>query len=311
VSAAIFLSALLLTSPPTQRAPSFAASVESVYVDAFVTRDGKAVTGLTAADFEVLDEGVRQRLTLARLEDVPIAAVMVFDASGSVMGEKLDHLRAAGRALLAGLRPQDQAAVIAFSQELRVAAPPGSDRAAVGRALDALEGGGATAVWDALYAGLVLPTLQRRPMVVLFTDGQDNMSWLSPGQVLKVAEQSDALLHVVAILPPAEKVFTASGWETRDVEPDWLRSLRRTAEVTGGRIWPAGGRRRPGAHLPADPGGDAIAVRAQLRPGRCRPPRLAPPPGAIEATESERAEPEQVLRGSGAGAEPMSIRIRF
>jgi hypothetical protein len=36
---------------------------------------------------------------------------------------------------------------------------------------------------------------------------------------------------------------------------------------------------------------------------------MAPPSGAVEAAESERAAPERLLRGSEAGAEPMSIRI--
>ncbi len=39
-------------------------------------------------------------------------------------------------------------------------------------------------------------------MVVLFTDGQDNVSWLSPDQVRRVAEESEAIVYVVAIAPP-------------------------------------------------------------------------------------------------------------
>jgi VWFA-related protein len=234
------LVSLLVSLPPAAaQVPSFPASVESVYLDVFVARDGRPVMGLKAADFEVLDNGVRQAVTLVGLERVPLVAIMVFDASGSVIGAKRDDLKAAGRTFLAGLRDQDQATLVAFSHELRVAVPHASDRAAVRRALDGLGAGGGTALWDALYAGLTLPA-SGRPMVVVFTDGEDNMSWLSAERVRAVAEESEALVHVVAIVPPPEEAFTLDGRARRAGEPAFLRSLRGIAEVTGGRLWPVG-----------------------------------------------------------------------
>ena len=237
--------ALLVASPlAAQPVPTFSASVEAVYVDVFVTRDGRPLGGLAAADFEVRDNGVKQDVSLASLDEVPIVAVMVFDASASLAGARLDDLRAAGRALLSGLRAQDEAMLLTFSHELRLAVPPGSDRSAVQRALDRLVPGGHTALWDALYAGLKLPVALGRPLVVLFTDGRDDLSWLSPEQVLDVARESNALVHVVAIVPPAQQVLAAGTGgalrtETRAVEPPRLRALRAVAEVTGGRLWPA------------------------------------------------------------------------
>jgi VWFA-related protein len=227
-----------------QQVPTFTASVEAVYVDVFVTRDGRPVTGLTAADFEVRDNGVKQDVTLASLDEVPIVAVMVFDASASLAGARLDDLRTAGRALLAGLRAQDQAMLVTFSHELRIAVPTGADRSTLERALDALVPRGHTALWDALYAGLKLPVAQGRPLVVLFTDGRDDLSWLTPEQVLDVARESNALVHVVAIVPQAEQVIVpgASGsfrTELLPVEPPRLRALRAVAEATGGRLWSA------------------------------------------------------------------------
>jgi len=87
--------ALLLvpTRLAAQAVPTFMTSVETVYVDVFVTRDGGPVPGLTPGDFEVRDNGVKQEVTLARLEGVPIVAVLAFDVSGSVVGEGLEDLR--------------------------------------------------------------------------------------------------------------------------------------------------------------------------------------------------------------------------
>jgi VWFA-related protein len=237
--------ALLLTAPlATQQVPTFTTSVDVVYVDAFVTRDGRAVAGLVAGDFDVRDNGVRQDVTLVSVNNVPIAAVMVFDVSASVAGARLDDLRAAGRALLAGLRPQDQAALVTFSHEVHVAVPLGRDRSTVRRAVDGLTAGGQTALWDGLYVGLKTAEGAGRPMVVLFTDGLDDLSWLSAEQVSKVARESEALIHVVAITRPAVESATEDLTALRHVEQSavqsvQLRRVREIAELTGGRLWPA------------------------------------------------------------------------
>jgi VWFA-related protein len=251
------LASLLLLAAPAapQEVPTFTASVEAVYIDVFVTRDGSPVPGLTAADFEVKDNGVKQDVTLAHLEEVPIVAVLVFDASSSVAGARLEDLRAAGQALLSGLRPRDEAALVTFSNELRVVAPQAGDRAAVARGLDALEPKGETALWDGLFAGLKLPVSRGRPMVVLFTDGQDNVSWLGADQVLRVAQESEALVYVVAIAPSEEaaplpsilqsltspRELPGDRGETQSSASVGLRALTHLAEATGGRLWPAGG----------------------------------------------------------------------
>ncbi len=258
---AVVAGLLLVPAPLTaQPAPTFMTSVEAVYVDVFVTRDGRPVPGLGAADFEVRDNGVKQEVTLAHLEEVPIVTVLVFDTSGSVVGARLEDLRAGGRALLDGLRPQDEAALVTFSQELQVVVPQAGDRSAVERGLDDLHPGGDTALWDALYAGLKLPDSRGRPLVVLFTDGQDNVSWLRPDQVHRVAEESEALVYVVAIVPKGEETPTTGalgldhslrrpaghpalgvlGVEAGSAEAPSLRALGLLAEATGGRLLPAG-----------------------------------------------------------------------
>jgi Ca-activated chloride channel family protein len=253
VAAGLLLLPALLAAQPT---PTFTTSVEAVYVDVFVTRDGGPVPGLAAADFEVRDNGVRQEVTLASLEEVPIVAVLAFDVSGSVVGERLEDLRAGGRALLAGLRPQDQAALIVFSQELRIVVPQTGDRSALERGLDELHAEGNTGLWDGLYTGLMLPVSRGRSMVVLFTDGRDNVSWLTQEQVQRVADESDVLVYVVAIVSRPEQAPATSAL---DVPPSsltlqslpfrlqasngvtlTLTSLRLLAESTGGRLLPAG-----------------------------------------------------------------------
>ena len=95
--------------------PTFASKVEAVRVDVLVTEQGRAVRGLQAAEFEVLDNGVRQEVDLVSFEQIPLNAILVLDMSVSVAGERLDHLRAAARGLLDGLTAEDQAALVTFN----------------------------------------------------------------------------------------------------------------------------------------------------------------------------------------------------
>ncbi len=87
----------------TQQPTTFAVGVESVYVDVFVTDSGGPIAGLSAADFELRDDGVARPVELVSAESQPLTTVLVLDTSGSVAGEKLAELRTACRALLASL----------------------------------------------------------------------------------------------------------------------------------------------------------------------------------------------------------------
>lgn len=223
-----------------QTPPVFRTGVETVYVDAFVTDRGRPITGLTASEFELKDNGARQEVELVTVESLPLLAVLVFDTSGSMAGEKLLALRAASAAFLEGLRPADEAALLTFSQELRWRAPASRDRDAVLKALAAIRPEGATAALDALYAGLTLPDTKARTLVVLFTDGEDNMSWLGESEVRGAAERSNALIHVVGLLPtPPPAPPSLRPQPPTATEPEHVRMLRQIAETTGGRFWEA------------------------------------------------------------------------
>jgi len=236
-SAAVWGLASLAVLPAwaQQPLPTFEASVESVYVDVFVARGGAPVTGLAASDFEVLDNGVVQNARLADVSRTPLTATLAFDVSGSLAGERLAQLRAAGHAFVDHLGPTDDVGLLAFSHELSLIIPHTRDSAALHKGLDGFGPGGQTALYDALYAALRLPAGPGRTLVVAFTDGEDNASWLDAEQVLAVAEESNTLVHVVSLgrapdpapgaPPPAETAYA--------------HALRRISEATGGRVWNA------------------------------------------------------------------------
>ena len=239
-----------------QSPPVFGARVDTVYVDAFVTRDGVAVQGLAAADFELKDDGVAQKVELVAIDQLPLVAVLAFDTSGSVAGPKLAALQAAGAAFLDGLKPVDEAALITFNEEVAWGSEPTTDRGRVKGALAGIHPGGGTAVLDGLFTAVTLPVSKARSLVVLFSDGEDNLSWLDEKQVKTVAERSNALIHVVGLSPaqaaggqpdmgssrsPHVGSYTGSlqAYIPRGYEPPHNRALRQIAEATGGRFWTA------------------------------------------------------------------------
>ena len=72
---------------------------------------------------------------------------------------------------------------------------------------------------------------------MLFTDGEDNSSWLGDADLRLVAQRSNALVHVVAWRPPLS--FEARRKQPLQPETAQERALREIAEAAGGRFWNA------------------------------------------------------------------------
>jgi VWFA-related protein len=267
--------ALLAAASAQAPPPTFKVEVESVYVDVFVTEAGRPVVGLGEADFELKDSGVPQRVELVAVESLPLTTLLVLDTSESVDGEKLLQLQAAARGLLAGLREPDQAALLTFHHEIRVRVPPTADRARLERGVNGILPGGSTALLDALYAGTLLASGGGRSLLVLFTDGEDNLSWLDVGEVLRALQESNVLVQAVGVVARAAAAPPTRA--RRDPpEPAHVRLLRELAEVTGGRFWPAASPRDLGEAFLAIT--EAMRTRYLLRfePDRVRREGLHP-----------------------------------
>jgi Ca-activated chloride channel family protein len=199
--AAACLAAVCAVAAPAAQAqvPTFSSKVEAVRVDVLVTEDGKPLRGLRAADFEVLDNGVPQKIDLVSFEQLPLNVVFTFDLSSSIVGERLDNLREASRAVLDGLRTGDQAALVMFSATVVVGPGLTSRAGLVQTAIDRAEPEGETSLVDASFAGMMVAESDvGRGLVIVFSDGLDTGSWLRPKAVLDVAKRSDAVVYAVS-----------------------------------------------------------------------------------------------------------------
>lgn len=195
------LALLLLATqamPATQQ-PVFRATETLVHADVAVTKGNAPVAGLTAEDFEVVDNGVPQKIESVAIETAPIDLTLVVDLSGSVVPD-IKSFRDDVRKIGTRLRPADRIRLVSFSTTIEELAP--MQPASMPLPVDELKSGGATRLNDAVLYGLAWPEhTGRRHLVVVFTDGEDTSSVLDEASLPAVASRSNALLHLVLTSP--------------------------------------------------------------------------------------------------------------
>ena len=203
VAAIVVLGAATLAASPQQA--MFSSRLEAVRVDVSVTRDGAPVRGLTAGDFEILDNGVRQEVQLVAAEEIPIDLVLALDMSGSVTGERLQHLRNASQVALKGLTKADRCALLTFNHRLSLRVPLTGDMSAISNALAGDFDPGNTSMIDAAYAALAHADSGRgRGLAIVLSDGVDTASWLTAESVMETARRVDAVLFGISTDAPRE-----------------------------------------------------------------------------------------------------------
>jgi VWFA-related protein len=221
---------------------TFRSGIDVVRVDALVTNGRVGITGLRPGDFELRDNGVLQRIDAIALESLPLTVTFVLDTSGSVAGGKMQHLASAVDMVLRGLRPQDRVGLVTFSHRVWQRVPLTPDVDQVRRFLAAATATGGTALNDAVYAGLSLSESQEsRALVLVFSDGLDNASWLGDETVERAARRADAVVYGVAVAASTSLVSTRiNGVPAGRVKPEYRRGqtdfLEAMAAATGGRL---------------------------------------------------------------------------
>ncbi len=214
--------------------PEFRASVEAVRLDVSVGRDGQLVSGLTAADFEVKDDGVVQDVELVTGSERALQVVLVLDTSSSVAGQRLRSLKSAASSFIAGLAPEDAASVLAFSHRVYALPPDRYDHERLRAAVEELTSGGATALNDAVLAGLLRSTTGRgRPMLLVFSDGRNSLSWLEQQRVLEAARELEAVAYGIVTMPDVQGQPESKRGRSRPTRGGFLEEL---ADITGGTV---------------------------------------------------------------------------
>ncbi|MGH9409101.1 MAG: VWA domain-containing protein [Vicinamibacterales bacterium] len=219
--------------------PTFRGGVDVVRVDVSVMRGRTPVAGLTAQDFALTDNGAPEKVTSVTLEQLPISVMLVLDTSGSVAGAELAHLVDAGQQLVRALRPDDRAALITFSQQVRVDVRLTRDAASVRRALAGLHGHGTTSLNDAIHVALTLQPLDTsRCLIVVFSDGADNYSWTRAAALADEVKHSTAVIHAIELRSDTPPPLTSAVLEPQ-LAVAGVPTLQAVTSQSGGRVWSA------------------------------------------------------------------------
>jgi Ca-activated chloride channel family protein len=187
-------------------------------------RDGKFVSGLRRADFQILEDGKEQKLASFSAEETPFAAAIVIDTSGS-MDTRLTLARSAAIQFLDGLREADVAAVYNFDYKVEQLQDfsPGRDLPPKAFGLHAKT---TTALNDAvLRAADDLATRpEKRRAIVVLSDGGENAS---------SATSDKALNHALAGAVTIYAVNMSEEGPTRDIVGSSI--LKTFAAKSGGQ----------------------------------------------------------------------------
>lgn len=209
--------------PPAETASFQSASTELVVLPVVVTdKDGRFVSDLPRERFAVYDKGRPQQIAVFTNQDAPVTIGIIVDTSGS-MGSKLPYVEAATLAFARGSNPDDEIFAIAFNDTVREVLPGAptlaSDIERLQTALGTLVPEGRTALYDALIAGLdrLEMATRARKVLVLVSDGGDNVSRATLRDVLARAQKSNVSIYTIGIFEPADT----------DRNPDVLKALAR------------------------------------------------------------------------------------
>jgi Ca-activated chloride channel homolog len=154
---------------------------------------------LNREDFEVLEDGIPQEIAnFAREAEQPLQMVMLFDTSLSV-SQKIDfERRAAAKFFERVMRPQDRAALFAFSTETTVLQEFTGKVPLLVNAMHQLRAQGATSLYDAIFqAADYLKPAEGRRVIVVVSDGGDTTSQLTLLEALANMQRSDVMLFAV------------------------------------------------------------------------------------------------------------------
>ena len=202
--------------------PTFRSGSHAVTVDVSVFDGQRAITGLTAADFDVRDNGVRQTVSAVRPNTLPIDVRLLFDTSGSITPEELERYRRAMARVAEALRPVDRVEILTFSGRISEVVPLQHPPITIVARRQDSDG---TSFFDAVSLAMVtLPMIERRQITIVLTDAQDNDSFFDKDTLYDSARRTSAVVYGVLPTGLADDVSR------------FAARLEMVARVTGGEL---------------------------------------------------------------------------
>lgn len=174
-----------------------------------------------AVAFKVWENGrrIKDLNVYSKVNKLPVVVTLLMDISGSMQGKPLEDAKAAAKIFIQRAEPADRIAVVSFSSTVNRVADFTDDKAQLNNAIDSLEAGGETAVYDALLDSLDAGQREKieHQSVILLSDGADTASKVSGDSAaesagsLKIPVSAIALQSSAFNPAPIENIARRSG----------------------------------------------------------------------------------------------------
>lgn len=188
----------------------FTSSVSAVEVYVSVTDStGMPVRGLTRDDFELAEDSKPQSISTFVAGGFPLTVALALDASFSMAGRPLQAVKAAARAFLGALRPEDESLIVGMSSRVEVVAAADAPRLRQVNAVDGLTAWGTTTLYDSVIASIDAVDASRgRRALVILSDGDDRYSGATADETLMRARRSNVMVYPVALGRERPEIFS-------------------------------------------------------------------------------------------------------
>jgi Ca-activated chloride channel family protein len=186
-----------------------------------LNKQNKIVGDLNRDNFKVFDDGAEQDIRFFnRQTDMPLRVGLLMDTSNSIR----DRLKFEQQAAIDFLynvirRDKDQAFLMTVDDDPEMVQGFTGDLDALRQVILKQRAGGGTALYDAVYQAcqqlLKLPPLvgdpdkDMRPVLVVISDGDDNLSRHSRGEALEIATRAGIVIYTIS---------TSTNWILTDQE---------------------------------------------------------------------------------------------
>jgi Ca-activated chloride channel family protein len=177
--------------------------------------EGRVVSDLTQNDFTIVEDGIPQKIRFfAQATQLPLSIGLIIDASGSQEKFVKDHEKDIEAFLNQTLQPHDQAFAVCFGNHLRLVSDITSSTPTIMSGIRSFDRGNTdfpeigpkedrdlgTALYDAVFYGTTekLANIhQRRKVLVVFSDGEENSSEHDLLDAIEAAQNTDVLVYAI------------------------------------------------------------------------------------------------------------------
>ncbi|HLY99806.1 MAG TPA: VWA domain-containing protein [Candidatus Angelobacter sp.] len=210
---------------------TFRVNVRLVNVFTTVTDEhGATIYDLTKNDFRIFEDGVPQTISVfERQSELPLSVVLGIDTSESTRRDLKLEMASAKKFVRSILRPQDRLSIFQISENTDQLTGFSADMKYLEHGIDNLHAGAGTSLYDAIFLGSeALLKKQGRKVIVLITDGGDTTSQTDYANALRRAQEAEAIIYSIIIVPVAADAGRNLGGE---------HALIQLSKDTGGKYY--------------------------------------------------------------------------